>query len=228
MNALKKYVTSSIGRKQIMGATGIALHLFLLQHLVGNLGLLAGPEYFNKYGYLMLHTLKKLVLPAELGLFAAFVIHIWLAISLTIENKKARPVAYAAKGSGGKKTLYSSTMMVTGILLLFFVFTHIAHFRFQAMSGPLTATYDGVEMTDIYGSALHALSHWWYAGAYVILFVLLFSHLAHGFQSSLQSLGFNHPKYRAAVHWAGRGYALLLSGGFSFLAIWGYLQGGAS
>lgn len=228
MNALKKYVTSSIGRKQLMGASGIALYGFLFFHLLGNLGLLAGPEHFNKYGHLLLNTLREIVIPAELGLVAAFILHVYLAIALTIENKKARPVAYAVKGTGGKKTLYSATMMVTGILILFFVFIHIAHFRFQVMSGPMTATYDGVEMTDIYGSALHAFSHWWYALSYVVVFVLIFSHLAHGVQSSIQTLGFNHPKYRSAVHWAGRGYALLVCGGFTFLAVWGYLQGGAS
>jgi succinate dehydrogenase / fumarate reductase, cytochrome b subunit len=211
-----------------MGLTGIALYGFLLFHLIGNLGLLAGPEYFNKYGHLMLVTLAKVVVPAEMGLIAAFLAHVFLAINLTLENRKARPVAYESKIGGGRKTLYSATMMVTGVLLLFYVFIHIAHFRFQVMSGPRTATYDGVEMRDIHFSALDALSRWWYAGAYVLVFVLLFSHLAHGVQSSLQTLGFNHPKYRAAVHWAGRGYAILISGGFSFLAIWGYFQGGAS
>lgn len=211
-----------------MGLTGIALYGFLFFHLLGNLGLLAGPEYFNKYGYLLLHTLAKIVTPAEFFLFAAFVLHIYLAISLTLENRRARPQAYAVKGGGGRKTLYSATMMATGILILFFVFIHVAHFRFQMLSGPRTATYGGVEMIDIYGSALHALSHWWYASAYVVVFLLIFSHLAHGVQSSLQSLGLNSPKHRAVIHWAGRGYALIISGGFSFLAIWGYFQGGAS
>jgi succinate dehydrogenase / fumarate reductase, cytochrome b subunit len=228
MQALKRYVTSSIGRKQLMGLSGIALYGFLFFHLLGNLGLLAGPEHFNRYGHLLLDILTEVVVPAELGLVAAFILHVYLAISLTIENRRARPQGYAVRGGGGRKTLYSATMMVTGVLILFFVFIHIAHFRFQALSGPRTATYDGVEMTDIYYSALHAFSHWWYAGAYVAVFLLIFSHLAHGVQSSLQTLGFNHPKYRAAVHWAGRGYAVLISGGFSFLAIWGYFQGGAS
>lgn len=210
-----------------MGASGIALYGFLFFHLLGNLGLFAGPEHFNKYGHLLLHTLREIVYPAEAGLFLAFVVHVFLAINLSIENKKARPVAYAVKGTGGKKTLYSATMMVTGTLLLFFIFIHISHFRFQAMTGPIHVTYDGVEMTDIYTSAIRNFSHWWYAGAYVLVFIVLFGHLAHGVQSSLQTLGFNHPKYRAAVHWAGRGYAILISGGFSILAVWGYFQGGA-
>ena len=211
-----------------MGLSGIALYGFLFFHLLGNLGLLAGPEHFNWYGHLLLDILTEVVVPAEIALIAAFILHVYLAISLTLENRRARPQAYAVKGGGGRKTLYSATMMVTGILILFFVFIHIAHFRFQVMSGPRTVTYGGVEMTDIYYSALHAFSHWWYAGAYVVVFLLIFSHLAHGVQSSLQTLGFNHPKYRSAVHWAGRGYALIISGGFSFLAIWGYFQGGAS
>jgi hypothetical protein len=43
-------------------------------------------------------------------------------------------------------------------------------------------------------------------------------------------LGFSHPKYRSAVHLAGVAYAVIIAGGFSFLAIWAFfkgMQGGA-
>src|SRR5690606_21199532 len=112
--------------------------------------------------------------------------------------------------------------------LLLFIIIHIAHFRFGAVTGKLMVTYDGVEMRDLYTTAMSAFAIWWYTSAYVALFLLLFSHLMHGVQSSLQSLGFNHPKYTPMVHWAGRAYALLISGGFSFLAIWAYFQRGGT
>lgn len=226
MQALIKYLGSSIGRKQIMGVTGIALYGFLLVHLVGNIALMAGAERFNQYGHLLLHTLAEIIVPAEAGLALAFVVHVVLAIWLTKENRAARPVAYEARTSHGKKTLYSVTMMLTGTALLLFVVIHILHFRFGKMMGPAMVTYDGVTMRDLYATAMNSFAIWWYALAYVAIFLLLASHLAHGVQSSLQTIGFNHPKYRALVHWAGRGYAVLVSGGFSFLAIWAYFQGG--
>jgi succinate dehydrogenase / fumarate reductase cytochrome b subunit len=89
-------------------------------------------------------------------------------------------------------------------------------------------TYDGVEMRDLYGTLMDAFSNWWYALAYVTVFTLVFSHLAHGVQSSLQTLGFNHPKYTPAILWIGRAYALCISGGFSLLAIWAFFQHGGT
>lgn len=213
-----------------MGASGIVLYGFLLFHLVGNLGLLAGPERLNQYGYLLLHTLAEIIVPAEIVLAAAFVLHIVLAIQLKRENRAARPVAYAKAPYHGRRTLYSTTMMVTGLVIAAFVLVHISHFRFGGGGKAYMVVYDGVEMRDLYRTAMEWFSHWWYTLAYVAVFVLLASHLAHGVQSSVQSLGFNHPKYRALVDWAGRGYALLISGGFSFLAIWAFIkmQGGAA
>jgi succinate dehydrogenase / fumarate reductase, cytochrome b subunit len=228
MHALKKYLGSSIGRKQLMGATGLMMYLFLLAHLVGNLGIFGGAERYNQYGYLLLHTLKELVIPAELGLIAAFIIHVVLAIKLTKENRAARPIAYAVTPNQGKRTLYSVTMMITGLAILAFILVHIAHFRFGKVTGHTMVTYNGVEMRDLYGTLMQAFSHWWYALTYVVVFLLLASHLAHGVQSSLQTLGFNHPKYTPAVKWLGRAYALSITGGFCLLAIWSYLQHGGT
>jgi len=144
------------------------------------------------------------------------------------EKKAARPVAYAVPTNHGKKTLYSVTMMITGLSILAFVIVHIAHFRYGAVTGHTMVTYDGVTMRDLYGTMMGAFAIWWYALAYVVVFILIASHLAHGVQSSLQTLGFNHPKYAAAVKWIGRAYALVLSGGFCLLAIWGYFQHGGT
>jgi succinate dehydrogenase / fumarate reductase cytochrome b subunit len=228
MRAFKNYLGSSIGRKQLMGITGIAWYLFLLAHLLGNIGLLAGAERFNKYGHLLLHDLAEVIIPSEIILVVALVMHIVLAIRLRNENKAARPVPYAAKADGGKKTLYSSTMMVTGTFIALYIIGHIAHFRFGAVTGAYTVTYDGVAMHDLYRTVMDGFAIWWYTLIYVAALLLVGSHLSHGVQSSLQTLGFNHPKYSALVHWLSRGYAILISGGFSLLAIWAYFQHGGT
>jgi len=67
-----------------MGVTGIALYLFLLAHLVGNLGVFSGAEHYNQYGYLLLHTLAEIIVPAELVLIAALVGHVALAFRLRL------------------------------------------------------------------------------------------------------------------------------------------------
>ncbi|MEO6097369.1 MAG: succinate dehydrogenase cytochrome b subunit [Fibrobacteria bacterium] len=229
MNALKKYMGSSIGRKQMMGATGIVLYGYLLVHLVGNIGMLFGAERYNKYGYLLLHEMAELIIPIEIGLIVAILIHIRLAIGLTLENRAARPVAYAVKKSANA-TLHSASMAMTGTAILIFVVIHIANFRYGSagLGGMQTVTYDGVAMKDLYGTMMRAFAQWWYTAGYILALILIFSHLAHGVQSSAQSLGFNHPKYAPLVRLAGLAYALLISGGFILLAVWAYFQHGGT
>ncbi len=227
MNPVSNILRSSVGRKQLLGLTGIYLYFFLLVHLVGNLGLLAGAEYFNGYGHLMLHTLKKVVIPIEFTLVGAFLFHALMGIKLTLENRVARPDGYAVNASKAKNSPYARFMMVTGTWLLVFVIVHVPHFRFGAYSGVETVTYDGVIMRDLYGTTMRFFAKPWFAGFYIASFALLFSHLAHGVQSSLQSLGLNHPRYNAFIRKGSVVYAALICGGFAALALWAFLQKGA-
>ena len=140
-----------------MGASGIVLYGFLLVHLVGNLGLITGPERLNQYGHLLLHTLAEIIVPAEIVLAAAFILHIVLAIQLKRENKAARPVAYANVPYHGRRTLYSTTMMISGLVIAAFVLVHISHFRFGFGDKAYMVTYNGVEMRDLYRTAMEWL-----------------------------------------------------------------------
>jgi succinate dehydrogenase / fumarate reductase cytochrome b subunit len=229
MQALKKYLASSIGRKQLMGLTGILLYVYLLVHLLGNIGMLAGAERYDRYGYLLLHQMSELIIPIEIALILAFVLHVYLALSLARENKAARPIAYAMK-KNSKANKHTAAMTFTGLAIAIFAVIHIVNFRFGAagMGGMPTVTYDGIEMHDLYGNMLRAFSHWWYTLGYVVAMLLIFSHLSHGFQSSFQSLGFNHPKWSPILAWGGKAYAVLISGGFILLAIWAFFQHGGT
>ncbi len=229
MNPVIAYFRSSVGRKQVMGASGIVLYGFLLIHLIGNFGLLNGPEYFNKYGYLMLHTLKKVVVPIEFVLLGAFLLHVYLGLQLTLENRAARPGRYAVDAvKSGKKRIYARYMMLSGTWLLVFVLVHVPHFRFDAYRAAPLVTYDGVVMRDLYAEVMRSFANGWFTLFYVASFALLFTHLAHGVQSSLQSLGLNHPRHNGALRALSFAYAVLVCGGFAALAVWIYLQGGVS
>jgi succinate dehydrogenase / fumarate reductase cytochrome b subunit len=226
MNILLQYLRSSVGRKQIMGASGVYLYFFLLVHLAGNLGMLTGAEHFNGYGYLMLHTLREVVYPVEFSLLAAFLFHLYFGLKLSLENRAARQGRYAVNASKAKRGPYSRFMAVSGVWLLIFVLAHVPHLRFGAYSGMRTVLYDGVPVRDLYGTTLHFFAKGWFTLFYIVSFGFLFTHLAHGVQSSLQSLGFTHPRYNASLRRASMAYAILICGGFSALAIWAYLQRG--
>ena len=63
-----KAFSSSVGSKLLIAFTGLALLIFLVAHLAGNLLFLIGPEAFNEYGHKL--TSNPLIYGAELGLLA--------------------------------------------------------------------------------------------------------------------------------------------------------------
>jgi succinate dehydrogenase / fumarate reductase, cytochrome b subunit len=227
MHALKKYLASSIGRKQLMGLTGIFLYFYLLIHLFGNIGMLAGAERYNRYGYLLLHQMSEIIIPVEILLIVSFIVHVYLALSLAMENKRARPQAYAVK-KNSKASRHTAAMALTGTAIALFAIIHVANFRYGGggFAGMATVNYDGIEMHDLYGNMIRAFANWWYTLGYIVALLLLYSHLAHGIQSSFQSLGLNHPKWSPILAWGGRAYAIVVCGGFILLAVWAYFQHG--
>src|ERR1700688_2338279 len=98
MNTIKVYLTSSIGRKVVMAATGLFLCVFLIEHLYGNLLLYFNDQgaAFVEYSHSAVHNI--LIRTIEVVLFAAIIIHVAQALMITRENAKARPVKY----EGGK------------------------------------------------------------------------------------------------------------------------------
>jgi succinate dehydrogenase / fumarate reductase cytochrome b subunit len=121
---------SSIAKKYWMALTGLFLCTFLLGHLLGNLQLLVpgeeGRRMFNEYAYFMTHN------PAIKALsyltYISILFHAIDGIALTIQNKKARPVAYAYSNPGANSSLPSRYMAILGTLILVFIATHMANF----------------------------------------------------------------------------------------------------
>src|SRR3954451_17654597 len=94
MSILTKIFKSSLGKKYLMAVTGMILFLFVLAHLAGNLQIFLGPESINRYGH-FLQSNPELIWPARIVLLLMVILHFWAAIKLSLENRAARPVAYA-------------------------------------------------------------------------------------------------------------------------------------
>jgi len=90
---------SSVGTKILIGLTGLALFLYLIIHIAGNLMVFFGPAAFNKYAY----TLEgNPLLPiVEIGLLLVFLIHVYKTVAMYIGNQRARPVRYVKKQFAG-------------------------------------------------------------------------------------------------------------------------------
>src|SRR5438093_12066078 len=117
---------SSLGRKFIMAATGVLLFVFVVGHLVGNLQVFGPPELINTYAH-FLKSKPALLWSVRLGLLVLVALHIATAVQLSVANKEARPVGYAGGDSYGS-TWQSRYMLVSGLVVLFFIGYHLAHF----------------------------------------------------------------------------------------------------
>lgn len=214
---------NSVTKKQIMGVSGLLLCGFVTTHLLGNLLLFVGSDAFNKYSHAL--TSNPLIYLAEAGLGAIFLVHLFLAFNLVLENRAARPIPYAfpRKQSGRGATFASSSMPFTGVLTLIFIVIHILGLKFGTH---YETEVNGVIMRDIYKTTIEYLQDPLHLLFYVIAVTSLGIHVSHGFWSAFQSLGLNHPKYMPKIRCASWAFGILISVGFSSLAVFCYFQGG--
>jgi succinate dehydrogenase / fumarate reductase, cytochrome b subunit len=210
--------SSSVGTKILIGVTGLALFLYLVLHVVGNLLVFFGPDVFNRYSHALLTN--PLIPVIEVGLALIFVIHIYKTVRMFLANQQARPMRYARKMSAGppsRKSLASSTMIVSGLWLLVFVIVHVKQFKYGT-------EYETGGMRDLYRLEMENFANPLLVGFYVLSMAVVGSHLWHGIASACQSLGADHPRWTPRVISAGKIAAAAIAGSFVLIAIWAYFQ----
>ena len=231
MVPLKRLFTSTLGRKYLMSASGLALVLFIIVHLLGNLTLYAhSGDAINTYAA-KLEALGPLLILLEVGLVAVIILHIVTAVQVTFTSKAARPIAYdkvKTKGGPTKSTIGSRNMIWTGLVLFAFLVIHIRQFRFGPdVSDGYTATVNGVMVHDLYRVVVETFVQPVWTIFYVFCMLFLGFHLRHGYWSAFQSLGFLNPRWSKPIYATGLALALILSAGFLFIPIYIYFtQGG--
>jgi succinate dehydrogenase / fumarate reductase cytochrome b subunit len=221
LNWLRCALSSSVGKKFLMAITGLLLCGFLVVHLAGNLLLFAGAEAYNAYAH-KLHDNEDLLHVAETGLALIFFTHLYLAFSLSAENRTARGRGYAQNQTKRENLIIKirpeSWMLVTGLGLLAYMILHLADFTLEFRD---RSHYEGLEPFD---KAVSLLSDPISRMGYVAGFAFLFAHLSHGISSAFQSLGLSHPKYNAVIKWGGLAFALALAIGNASLVFWAQSQ----
>ncbi|MDI1320425.1 MAG: succinate dehydrogenase cytochrome b subunit [bacterium] len=212
MNLLGSLFQSSIGKKLLMAFTGLVLFGFVTGHLIGNLQIFLPPEKINAYGH-MLESLGAVLWLIRLFLFACLVIHLWLAIQLTLENRAARPVAYGVEHTN-RATLASRLMARSGLVVLAFLLFHLAQFTVRIGHPEWSEhTYqlaNGPAVRDVYNMVVHGFSSVSVSVFYIIAVGLLSYHLSHGVVSLLQSLGLKNERWTRGLE------------GFAVAYCWGY------
>ncbi|MDF1564510.1 MAG: succinate dehydrogenase cytochrome b subunit [Deltaproteobacteria bacterium] len=205
---------TSVGKKILIALTGMGLMLFLAGHVSGNLLIFVGDETFNNYG----HTLvsNPFIYVIEFGMLAIFLFHLFTALANWMNNRDARGKTryYSpawATGGKSRKSFASTSMILTGAVLIVFVILHVGTMKF-GWGYTITETPEGIrdlatQMRAAFSSPLVVL-------AYEVVMVLVGMHLWHGFSSAFQSLGVSHPKLEKVLQPAGWLFAIFVGGGF--------------
>ena len=197
MNLLGSLFRSSLGRKFLMAATGLVLFGFVTGHLVGNLQIFLPPEKINAYGH-MLESLGAGLWLVRLFLLACVLLHIWLAIQLTLENRAARPQDYGVNHIN-RATLASRVMARTGLVVLAFLLFHLAHYTVRfghpEWSEHSFTLLNGAKVRDVHAMMVQGFSNVPVSVFYIIAVGLLSYHLAHGIVSMLQTLGLKNEQW---------------------------------
>ncbi|MBK6521042.1 MAG: succinate dehydrogenase cytochrome b subunit [Bacteroidia bacterium] len=216
------FLKSSIGKKVIMGATGLFLITFLVVHCFINMLIFFndGGETFNKGAEFM--GTNWLIRATEIILFVGLILHVVQALVLTLENRKARPVPYAKVNGAANSSWYSRSMGLLGTLILMFLIIHLRHFwvesrftdhiahnEYEKLAGQETMYH---EMLEVFENPIVVL-------VYVLAMISLAYHLLHGFQSVFQTLGLNHRKYTPLIKKAGIVFSIVISVLFASMPI---------
>ena len=246
---LKFRYNTTIAKKLLMAVTGLAMVLFLIGHLVGNLQLLWSSDQFN--GYAKFLTAQPIVIVVELGLMAILALHVVDAFVLLRRNYNARPTPYHSKTWGrtkstrSKKTWASTLMMWSGIFILVFIIGHIWHFKYHhPVASPVldatpnpnvvigysaagvsaaqsaTGAGSGQDAANLAHLVANEFRNPWVSGIYILSMLILGSHLYHAISSALTSVGGNHPRYQKLIMWGGNLFTALITFGFASIPLW--------
>jgi succinate dehydrogenase / fumarate reductase cytochrome b subunit len=199
-------------RKVLMAVTGVVLILFVLAHMLGNTSFFAGPEGINAYAQ-HLKELWPLVWAERIGVGAALILHVWMGVTLTLENSRAKPAKYAMR-KYQRAGLSSRTMIYTGLIVLAFLVYHLLHFTFGVTNPELYRLTDASGRHDVYAMGVESFRRLSVTAVYVVAMIALFSHLWHGAGSFFQTMGWSSDWTRSLSENGGRVFAFLLFLGF--------------
>ncbi|HEV8657519.1 MAG TPA: succinate dehydrogenase cytochrome b subunit [Thermoanaerobaculia bacterium] len=211
MSFAANFYRSAIGKKVVMAVTGVILFGWIFLHMVGNLKLYFGPVHMNEYA----HWLRAIGTPAmpettalwmvRLLLLVCVVLHIHAAYALTMMNRAARPVDYHDREYVAA-TYAARTMRWGGVIILLFIFYHLAHLTFGGHVAPMQFIKD-----DPYHNVVAGFQVWWVSAIYIIANLALGLHLYHGVWSMFNSVGLNHPKFNPWRRHFATAFAVLIT-----------------
>ena len=208
MNLLGSLLHSSIGKKFLMAFTGLVLFGFVTGHLLGNMQIFLPPEKINAYGH-MLESLGAALWLIRLFLLVCLLVHVWVAIQLTLENRAARPAGYGVDYTS-RATLASRLMARSGLVVLAFLVYHLLDFTLRIKHpewGEHTYRLAGGAMVrDVHTMIVQGFSRAGVSFFYILAVGLLSYHLSHGIVSMVQTLGLKNERWTRGLELSAAAY----------------------
>jgi succinate dehydrogenase / fumarate reductase cytochrome b subunit len=223
----KKQKFTSIGRKVLMALSGFFLMFFLLQHLTINMMSVISADLFNNVSHFMGTNFVVQALLQPVLIFAV-VFHFVMGMILEYQNNKAREIKYAMYKGSANATWMSRNMIYSGLVVLAFLGLHFYDFWVPEINTKyIVGDMSGLDAEGnfrYFEELVHKFHSPVRVGIYAISFVFLALHLMHGFQSSFQSVGFNHNKYTPLLKKLGNIFAIVVPTLFVFIALFHHLN----
>ncbi|MEZ4598187.1 MAG: succinate dehydrogenase cytochrome b subunit [Syntrophotaleaceae bacterium] len=216
-----RLIRGSVGRKLLVAVTGLLLVGFVIAHLLGNLTIYYGEEGINAYA-VHLRSLGPLLWLFRAGLLAVFAVHVWLGIWLTLENRAAKPTAYA-KRQPRRTTFAGRTMIWSGLALAAFIVYHLLHFTFRFTHPEISHFVDPAGRADVLRMVVLSFRQLTVTIIYLVGMAALWLHLKHGIGSTFQTLGANDDRSLPVLSGVGLATALILALGFSAIPVLIYI-----
>lgn len=222
---MSNFLTTSIGRKFLMSITGLFLMMFIIVHLGINMLLIFDDsgDLFNQGAHFMATNPAIKIMEPVLAL--GFLVHIIWSLVVSIQNMKARPIGYKQLNNSKSSTWASRNMLILGALIFVFLVMHMIQFfwKIKVTGDPLLAhvMVAGEEMENTYALVAGLFKESLiYSLIYVVGGVLLGLHLAHGFWSAFQTIGFANKIWLKRLQFVGTIFAIIIAIGFSVIPLY--------
>jgi len=180
---MRKFWDSSVGKKVVMGITGLILVGFVIGHMAGNLQIFMGMARYNAYAKLLQEDIIEVTWAVRVVLLIATVLHALSAYQLTMRNWAARPVEYAQR-EAQVSTYASRTMRWGGVFLAVFLVLHLGQFTLG-----WTWLLPEYARGAAYGNVVLAFERPIWVAFYLVAMFFLLLHLIHGTWAVLRTLG---------------------------------------
>lgn len=180
---MRKFWDSSVGKKVVMGVTGLIFVGFVIGHMLGNLQIFLGMERYNAYAKFLQEDIVEITWAVRITLLVSIILHALSAWQLTQRAWAARPIDYDGR-EAQVSTYASRTMRWGGVFLALFVIVHLGQFTL-GWRWLLPEYVRGAA----YGNVVLAFERPYWVVFYLIAMAALLMHLLHGTWAVLRTLG---------------------------------------